>query len=300
MEPEPQEQQPQDQPQAFGDLPEDQRRDIAAHFVLSSPPGEEKDVLRAVRTLINDDSVLEPVLTDIMANYNTEQLIPVKLPDSDEKVLITQHGMVDQTHFVDPGHSQLITFDHVNKTIIETRPLAPEELTANEPLRALLDAAVGQYVKRHFPEGAYAVYSNAFEDGSFALVICIHSSRYNENSYWSSRWRSVWTFTMANFELTGTMSVNVHLYENGNVQLKTSHEASSTLGEAEHPALVEAIMTQIEKHETEYQAAIDHSFDELQNNTFKGLRRVLPISKKKLDWGNILASAGVGRELGGR
>jgi capping protein alpha len=48
-------------------------------------------------------------------------------------------------------------------------------------------------------------------------------------NYRNGRWRSEWTLKLAGSQLQGLMRCSVHYYEDGNVQLNTDKDASSTI-----------------------------------------------------------------------
>lgn len=52
-------------------------------------------------------------------------------------------------------------------------------------------------------------------------------------------------------------------------------------------AKAEAYIKLICKAENEYQASLNESYVELSENTFKGLRRALPLTRHKLDWDKV-------------
>lgn len=47
-------------------------------------------------------------------------------------------------------------------------------------------------------------------------------------------------------------------------------------------------MEKIRELEFEYQKALNESYAQLAETTFKGLRRTLPVTKTKIDWDKIL------------
>jgi len=76
----------------YGDYPEatpEQKLAIATYFVMSSPVGEVNDVMKDVKVLVNDDSVLSDVKVEsILKEYNTQQFVAAKAPNG-EKVLLS-------------------------------------------------------------------------------------------------------------------------------------------------------------------------------------------------------------------
>ncbi|CAG8491075.1 1414_t:CDS:2 [Acaulospora colombiana] len=97
--------------------------------------------------------------------------------------------------------------------------------------------------------------------------------------------RSQQTFRF-NHSRHGNIKVNVHYYEDGNVQLDSSKEIEITsLLESEDPnERAAAYAKSINKAEHEFQSALNEAYVELSENTFKGLRRALPLTRHKLDW----------------
>lgn len=122
-------------------------------------------------------------------------------------------------------------------------------------------------------------------------------------------------------QLKGSAKVQVHYYEDGNVQLNSTKDfeleisseqvwgnASISLlfglytitntlpGSQDEKGAANAIVKAIEKAEKEYQMAINDSYTELSENTFKELRRALPFTRNKVDWHKIL-NYKIGSEL---
>lgn len=76
------------------------------------------------------------------------------------------------------------------------------------------------------------------------------------------------------------MNVNVHYYEDGNVQLNsnTPKNVSAPGGNAE------AAVKEIRKAEQTFHSALDTSYTTMGDTTYKALRRALPIIRQKVNW----------------
>ena len=99
----------------------------------------------------------------------------------------------------------------------------------------------------------------------------------------NGRWRSTYTYTPSNKELTGTIRVDVHYYEDGNVRLLTTKPVQVSLNSGTSAEIVKTIAI----HEKKYQEELNRAFGALSEGAFKNLRRQLPISRQKIDWEKI-------------
>lgn len=60
----------------------------------------------------------------------------------------------------------------------------------------------------------------------------------------------------------------------------------------------EAVVREIAKQERSYQEELNRGFGELGEQSFKGLRRQLPVTRQKVEWEKV-GSYRAGREIGG-
>jgi len=282
---------------------------IATKFMLNAPPGEFNEVVTDVRSLVNDDALLNRNALSTFRTYNTDQMISVSIAGNDSKVLVTTYGEIDQKHYLDPHSKQVFEFDHVMQTVGGVSPADDTNSNSNnsnESLRSAIDAAVSDYVAGFYPEGACAVYnsSNNSSNGK-SFVICISAKKFNPKNYWNGRWRSVWTATLrssSSCELQGSIRVNVHYYEDGNVQLSTKHEKTTKVVEgvsaSDDGATARAIALAITRAESDFQGALDEGYHQMSDQSFKSLRRKLPVSGVKVNFEGI-AQHKMNKELGG-
>jgi capping protein alpha len=159
-----------------------------------------------------------------------------------------------------------------------------------EPFRAALEASGLAYLAAHFHDGVASVFSTSGTPGRF--VVQLVANKYNPTNYWSGRWRSEYVVDLSENTISGKILVNIHYYEQGNVQLATTHDVSLALPTAvvtsSPAAAASKILALIEDEEGTYQTSLNTTYHEMGEKTFKGLRRALPLTRQKLDWDKVL------------
>ena len=94
----------------------------------------------------------------------------------------------------------------------------------------------------------------------------------------------------------------MHYYQQGNVQLSTTHTLSLPLPPAITPsggaAAASKVLALVEAEEGRYQTSLTDAYAEMGEKTFKGLRRALPMTRSKLEWERVLGYK-LGAELSG-
>jgi len=223
-----------------------------------------------------------------LEQYNMEQFITVPVPGQSHQVIISQAGKLlgETGRYIDPRSHTSFELDHIRLEASDPNPLDPEE--ESEVVREALEKATLAYVVDHFADGVATVFATA--DSSKRFIIQIVSNKYNPSNFWSGRWRSEYTVDFDQGEVTGLIRVNVHYYENGNVQLSTTH--TPTINFPPNPSLPPAtiaskLLASIEEQETSYQLSLNEAYHDLGEKTFKGLRRALPMTRQKLDWERV-------------
>jgi len=284
----------------MSDVPDDELVQIATNFLLNSPPGEFMEVVTDVRALIPKESLLNDVAAETFREYNTEQMVQVNSPGNKHQVLISKHGEVSDNEYLDPRGNQIITYDHIKQEVHGARAIGSELESDVEAHRAAFDDEAVKYVAEHYPGGATTVYGKK-QGSQYKVIVCISSSRFNPNNFWNGRWRSVWQVTFAangggQATIDGKMQVNVHYYEDGNVQLNTNTEKHLQAPAGDPVATASNAMKAIIKAEQSFHSALDTSYSTMGDTTFKALRRALPITREKINW-NKIRNYKVGAEM---
>jgi capping protein alpha len=232
-----------------------------------------------VRGLLQNDALLNKSALETFRKYNTEQLLQV---GDRNQHLITKQGEISPNEYLDARAGVVLTFDHIKQQVVSTRPISGELDSSMESLRKAYDDAADKYSQSHYQNGTSAVYAS-----SGTITICIASTKFNSNNFWNGRWRSIWTVNVKGGEakLEANIRVSVHYYEDGNVQLTTSFKKNASVKAPSDPkGSAEAVFKQISKLEQDYHTALEHSYHTMGDTTFKALRRVLPITRTKIDW----------------
>lgn len=110
----------------------------------------------------------------------------------------------------------------------------------------------------------------------------------------NGRWRSLYIFDTSNSSLDGSVKVDVHYYEDGNVRLVTNKAVTASIASDTGSAVVKEISTA----EKKYQEELNKGFNSLSEGAFKGLRRQLPVTRQKIEWDKV-ASYRLGQDIGG-
>jgi len=278
-------------------LPDTEKVRIVNDFILHAPPGEFREVLNDVRLLLNNDTLLHNKASSVFAQYYKDQLTPVTVDGLDHPALITEHNDLGGSRYYDPRSKQSFKYDPLREEASDLTAHTPDATA--ESWRSALESLWATYAKDHYNDGVAAVYGSSQND-SITLTACIEDHQFNPKNWWNGRWRSTWTVTFnpssGNAELKGVIKVQVHYYEDGNVQLVSSKEIKEAIVIASESATAREFVELVESAENEYQKAISENYQAMSGTTFKALRRQLPVTRSKIDWSKIM-SYRIGTEL---
>ena len=199
-------------------------------------------------------------------------------------------------------------------------------------LAAALQAAVAPYMADSYPNGQAVVFAagaaaggagpgagSAAAAGAAAPMVhlCISSSKFSPKNFWNGGWRSAWAVSVgggaggggvggggagpgmgaaAAARLSGSIAVSAHYFEEGNVQMSSSHECSDVLVQVRPPGaagpadptdlapLAAAVVEAVKAEETQFLGGLMEFYEYNNSTTYKELRRMLPVTRTKFAW----------------
>jgi F-actin-capping protein subunit alpha len=252
-----------------------------------------------VKLLVGDSTVLSDAkVNSIMHDYNLYNFVGAEAPDnSGRKVLVTPFGEVSEDSFLDPQTGRVLTFDHVAQRFTGETDQKQVLSDSMESTRTSVEKAVTEYLDAAYKSGKASCAVYGTDDGK--INVCVSAVNAKLRAYWTGNWVSKYTVDVSNpgkSDISCDVRVNVHYFEDGNVQLRTDmkDEISVQVGSAEETA--KSIVSAIDKFESKFQTELEEIYVNMHATTFKGMRRFLPVTGQPMNWNP--AAHNVATEMG--
>lgn len=187
------------------------------------------------------------------------------------QALVSQHNALGDGRYFDTASQTSFEVDHATQKASNTQqhPLDSSHADLIRSLQKSFSTASSE----HFPSSTIGIYPTA-SDSTIAILLV--ASKYSPQNFWNGRWRSTYTLDPSSNSVTGTIKIDVHYYEDGNVRMSTSKKVEVGGGSAD------AVVREIAKAENKFQEEVNKAFTTLSEGSFKGLRRQLPVTRQKV------------------
>ncbi|KAM9902666.1 hypothetical protein OXX69_008222 [Metschnikowia pulcherrima] len=256
--------------------------EIVGELVKTAPLGELGDVKADLYALASDEN--SATINDALDRQINENGLVV----SGNLIASKLNKDTSSSKYWDYIGKKKFNVDLDTKRAIDIEPALPgvEYPGYFEKLVELLE----QYGNDHYPSDyAYTVIPGP--ENSVQIVIM--GQKLNKSNFYTGMWKSVYSVDGSG-KIEGNVKLDIHYYEDGNVRLDFDEPTeSASLGEVS----ASAIVNYINKAENDASLKILEDFTLLNQKYFKNLRRLLPVTKSKINWGKAIGAYRLGSDV---
>ncbi|EAX96858.1 F-actin capping protein alpha subunit, putative [Trichomonas vaginalis G3] len=241
---------------------------IIKTFLANAPPGEYEQCTAALRSIVNDEDLINRARSETLKTWAEEECIVVDVED--HKVIICKEACQRDGIYVDPVTSSLITYD------FESRIATPIGDQANmSDFAKELQEELTAYAKNAYKENAAAgVY-----DTNNGIVIVLRGSSISLKNFRTGKTVAKYTLSKSG-SLEGKIVSIQHFFEKGNAVCQHDGDCNTTCSFGDAKSVVKAIRT----FEDEWLADYKTTLEKIGTNVLFQLRRKFPYSKQKINW----------------
>lgn len=224
------------------------------------------------------------VLTGVFQQYNNESAQVIT--SGSTSIVCDDLTQLDAEHYFDFSSGKVVRVDPVAQRVVDddvADVAAPEAPARLGEQRAAVEAELAEYVTSQFVKGTTAL--NVCAVGADRLVVLISGEKLNLKNYWAGRWRSKFTVHVGAKKVEGAIKARIHYFEDGNVQMNTDKVVEAEpVSFSDAASLAKQVRRVIVTNESKAQDSLEEMYINMSNETFKDMRRVLPITRQKMDW----------------
>lgn len=253
--------------------------DIVSRIINSAPVGEINDVARDLSSIIPSSSTT--TINSSIEEYVERNGIVLQ----DQLIACKYNKDKNSTKYWDYATKQKFNYDLQSHTAIDFESAEP--LVTYPPFYNQLIDEIKTYGSDHYPsEFGFNVVPVSSEE----VVIIMIGEKVNPDNFYTGCWKSVYTFSSST-QTIGSVKLDIHYYEDGNVRLNFEENIKQS---ASFDA--SGIINFINNIENKLTFKVIEEFNTLNQNAFKNLRRLLPVTKSKVNWGKAIGTYKLGTD----
>lgn len=255
--------------------------DLVTQIINTAPIGEINEVTR------NLSSIVPPSSTTTVSKTVEEYVEENGIILLGQYIASKYNKDSNSTKFWDYASKQKFNYDIKSNRAIDFERAEP--LVAYPLFYRELVEALQTYGEDHYPsEFGYAVIPVSGEE----VVVVLIGQKTNPENFYTGRWKSVYTFNSARHTI-GSVKLDIHYYEDGNVRLNFEENIDQSTASFDASSIVNFI----NNTENKLTFKVIEEFNTLNKNTFKYLRRLLPVTKSKINWGKAIGTYKLGTDV---
>ena len=251
---------------------------IVRDIVFDSPPEEISLVYDNLQVLSDGQSKQQ--IASIIQEFNEKHRVPAA--KGEERYLVSEYNKSGSKYF-DPVNKVLFAVDHITREASDIEEYTSEDATQ---IQSDLYDELSKYVSNFFPDTAVFNVFKIPESDQYAIIVV--SNKKSLGDFWTGYWLSEYVYDVDGDTISGEVSVDAHYFEDGNVRFKSTASLES--------AQTDSPIVSIKQFENEFEKNLINKFQYMNETQFKGLRRRLPVTRAKINWGQGIGNYRLGRD----
>ncbi|CAH2350020.1 F-actin-capping protein subunit alpha [[Candida] railenensis] len=256
---------------------------IVADLVSSAPPGELAGVAENLNIILDGEQTS-------LVNHELEAHINESIAIYSDSYIVSKYNRDPSTSkYIDHVNKKLFNIDLATGKVIDVESYNDGGSVSYPSYFAGLVSKLEQYGEDHFPS-SYAFTVIPGDNGQLDIIIV--GQRLNNENFYTGQWKA--HYKLSESQLVGDIKLDIHYYEDGNVRLNFDERAEESLA---GPASGSSIVNAINKVESNATIKIMDQFNDLNQRSFKNLRRLLPVTRSKINWGKAIGNYRLGSDV---
>lgn len=270
--------------------------ELVDSLIQSAPPTELKQVSQSLSSLTKGTSTssTNSLIQDSIEQYAQENIISI------DNIIISKYNKDENSSkYIDYVNNKLFNVDWQNQKIIDVESYHDNNNKRGSNYDELIQK-LSQYGDDYYPSNfAFTVIPESEDQ----LRVIIIGQRANHDNFYTGQWKSNYLITEQGIK--GNIDLDIHYFEDGNVRLKfnesinssNNNNNSSTLQSGNLINNASRIVNFINEQENATMVKIIEQFNNLNQKSFKNLRRLLPVTRSKINWGSAIGNYRLGSDV---
>lgn len=271
--------------------------ELVDSLIQSGPPAELKQVSQSLSSLTKGTSTssTNSLIQDSIEQYAQENIISI------DNIIISKYNKDENSSkYIDYVNNKLFNVDWQNQKIIDVESYHDNNNKRGSNYDELIQK-LSQYGDDYYPSNfAFTVIPESEDQ----LRVIIIGQRANHDNFYTGQWKSNYLITEQGIK--GNIDLDIHYFEDGNVRLKfnesinsnnNNNNNSSTLQSGNLINNASKIVNFINEQENATMVKIIEQFNNLNQKSFKNLRRLLPVTRSKINWGSAIGNYRLGSDV---
>ncbi|KAL0238949.1 hypothetical protein PCE1_004640 [Barthelona sp. PCE] len=267
--------------------------EIATHFLLSTPAGEFKQIMKDLKHIIDDD-VLNDAAASAVLTHLTSHMLTV--PYDNTSIVLSLQNVVDiaDLQFFNSKTKEVVSINPMKMTVVGQRPASDEEIEKflgddEIEIENLIEA-----IRSHI-ESFYVSTTSGFEvviDEECVYNVILSGYQYDKQNFHSAKWNAVYRLESndVGYEITAKYSISSHFFESGNVQMNVNKEKTFIVDlKRTSEDWEERCIKRILDVELAFHNDFIEFYNHIETDVFNQARRRMPIFGSTINWDNIQA-----------